>query len=67
MSYAKLGTNCFEQTIAFTSNTKFLSPVNPVYFQSVEISQFEQTVKEENKEENKEEKFQSSGCKSCGS
>ena len=35
MSYSTLGTNCIPQTIAFTSNAKFLSPINPVYFQNI--------------------------------
>jgi len=35
MSYSTLGTNCIPQTIAYTSNTKFLSPINPIYFQNI--------------------------------
>ena len=30
-NYSVLGNNCVPQTIAIPSNTKFLSPCNPVY------------------------------------
>ena len=33
MSYAKLGTSCKPITIACTSNHKYISPLDPVYFQ----------------------------------
>lgn len=29
--YSTLGNNCIPQTIALTSNTKFLSPLNKIY------------------------------------
>ena len=32
MSYAKLGTSCIQQTIAVTSNEKFILPNNPIYY-----------------------------------
>jgi hypothetical protein len=31
MSYAKQGNNCYTQSIALTSNEKFLDPNNPIY------------------------------------
>lgn len=66
-SYEKLGTNCIEQTIAYTSNEKFLKPINPIYFQPftrVNIPPEEQKVKTL---EDKKYKEEPSSCKSCSS
>tara|TARA_A100001011_G_scaffold394642_1_gene487560 strand:- start:28747 stop:28992 length:246 start_codon:yes stop_codon:yes gene_type:complete len=30
--YSKLGNSCLSQTKAYTSNTKFYSPTNPIYW-----------------------------------
>jgi len=70
MSYAKFGTNCMMQSIAYTSNTKFLSPTDPVYFQPfvrVNIPPEGKKVKKVNNNEEKfEQQIKSNGCKSCG-
>ena len=34
MSYAKLGKNCIENTIAITNNQKFITFDSPIYYQS---------------------------------
>ena len=80
MSYAKFGVNCIEKSIAFTSNTKFLSPVDQIYFQPLNTQKkVEKTDYKEDKlkqDKLKQDKFKkdkfkkdkrSSTCKSCGS
>lgn len=42
MSYAKLGTSCKPMTIACTSNNKYISLIDPSYFQSnTDMSQYD--------------------------
>lgn len=56
-SYAKLGKNCIEQNIAYTSNEKF---INPIYFEPFTKVNIPKNIK------NKNNNIQTSSCKSCG-
>jgi len=65
MSYAKFETNCMEKTIAFTSNEKFLSPVEQIYFQPINTQKI--VEKGDEKQETFVKEKNPSTCKSCGS
>lgn len=78
MSYSTLGTNCMSQTIAFTSNEHFLSPINSIYFQTFirpnypsegqkikNLSDTDDDKKKTEKFEDFKEKNSYVDCKSC--
>jgi len=52
MSYSTLGYNCTTKTIALTSNAKFLSPDDSIYFNHIRKTQTETNkVDDETKDE----------------